>query len=526
MALFSSTASIYAIVTFIGISLWQLSQIGRRPKDYPPGPPTLPLLGNLHLIPDKKRHLQFEKWAREYGPIFSLMLGTKAMIVLSSDQAIKDLVDKRGAIYSSRPDAYIAQDILSGGLRVLFMPNSPTGAWKMVRKFLHTLLSVNSARTYVPYQDLENKAMLLSMLENPNSFIEHLRRYTASLTTQMTFGFRTTSIEDPRFKQAFDTAAMLDLLPILRNLPDFLLPIKREGRKIHMNERNLFRSYFLSIKKATLEGTAKAKEGFKDDLAAYISGSVLQAGSETTASILVGFVQAMVIWPEVARAAQEELDRVCGDRLPDLNDLPDLPYIRACAKESLRWMPGFFLGIPHAVTKEDTYLGYRIPKGAIVILNVWGVHMDPERHPDPRKFDPMRYLGDDQSSMDAANNPDASKRDHFVFGAGRRRCQGMHIADRSMYLAISRLLWAFDFKRVIDPSTQEEIVPDMENLADGMMSLPHPFPANIVPRSEHKAQRVRDEWREVSILLDGEAQWKDVPKGLIWNDEKAQTDDF
>jgi len=115
----------------------------------------------------------------------------------------------------------------------------------------------------------------------------------------------------------------------------------------------------------------QAKEGFTDDLAAYISGSVLQAGSETTASILVGFVQAMVIWPEVAKAAQHELDRVCGGRFPDLNDVPNLPYIRACAKESLRWMPGFFLGIPHAVTKDDSYLGYRIPKGAIVILNVW-----------------------------------------------------------------------------------------------------------------------------------------------------------
>ena len=96
-------------------------QIGHRPRNYPPGPPTLPLLGNLHQIPREKRHIQFEKWARQYGPIYSLILGTKVMIVLNSDQAIKDLLDKRGAIYSSRPEAYIAQDVLSGGLRVLFM---------------------------------------------------------------------------------------------------------------------------------------------------------------------------------------------------------------------------------------------------------------------------------------------------------------------------------------------------------------------------------------------------------------------
>jgi hypothetical protein len=151
--------------------------------------------------------------------------------------------------------------------------------------------------------------------------------------------------------------------------------------------------------------------------------------------------------------------------------------------------------------------------------------MDPERHPDPRKFEPMRYIDDDQSSIDAANNPDVSKRDHFVFGAGRRRCQGMHIADRSIYLAISRLLWAFDFKRAVDPETKKEIVPDMDDLADGMMSLPHPFQANIVPRNAYKAQCVRDEWADVAKLLDAEAQWKEVPKGLIWNDEQAQTDD-
>ena len=65
-----------------------------------------------------------------------------------------------------------------------------------------------AARSYVPYQDLESKAMLIGFLENPNDFIDHLRRYTASLTTQMTFGFRTTSIEDPRFKEAFDVSVI------------------------------------------------------------------------------------------------------------------------------------------------------------------------------------------------------------------------------------------------------------------------------------------------------------------------------
>lgn len=81
----------------------------------------------------------------------------------------------------------------------------------------------------------------------------------------------------------------------------------------------------------------------------------------------------MVIFPDVAKAAQAELDRVCGDRMPDLNDVPSLPYIRACAKESFRWMPGFMLGIPHSVTQDDAYMGYHIPAGSMVVINVWYV---------------------------------------------------------------------------------------------------------------------------------------------------------
>lgn len=66
-------------------------------------------------------HLQLEKWAREYGPIYSLILGTTVVIVLSSDKAVKDLLDKRSGKYSHRQDMYMGQTIGSGGLRVLMM---------------------------------------------------------------------------------------------------------------------------------------------------------------------------------------------------------------------------------------------------------------------------------------------------------------------------------------------------------------------------------------------------------------------
>lgn len=74
----------------------------------------------------------------------------------------------------------------------------------MIRKTVHTNLNIKVAKTYIPYQDLESKALLLGFLESPDLFIDHIRRYTSSLTTQMVFGFRTNNIDDPKLKQLFD----------------------------------------------------------------------------------------------------------------------------------------------------------------------------------------------------------------------------------------------------------------------------------------------------------------------------------
>lgn len=342
------------------------------------------------------------------------------------------------------------------------------------------------------------------------------------------------------------TAALLDVFPVLRKLPDWAVPLRKYAKKLHEKESELYMGHWLNVKKKIKDGSAKPcfcvdllraqdEERFSDDLAAYTSGSLLEAGSDTTSSILVGckssqraltrslladflpstVVQAMVLFPDVVKIAQEELDRVCGDRFPTLDDEPNLPYIRGCVKESMRWMPTAILGMPHAAIRDDEYMGYKISKGAGVMLNVWGVHMDPKRHPDPRRFDPKRYIDDYQTAAESANNPDASKRDHFIFGAGRRLCQGMHIGERSLFLAISRLLWAFNFDKAQD-ANGNEIVPDSGELTEGLLVLPKPFPAKITPRDIGKAQQLQAEWKKMEGLLDENLQWKALPEGLIW----------
>lgn len=116
---------------------------------------------------------------------------------------------------------------------------------------------------------------------------------------------------------------------------------------------------------------AQQAEGFSDKLAMYMSGVLLEGGTDSSVMQLHSFILAMLLHPDVQRAAQQEIDRVCGDRLPTAEDEFSLPFVRACVKEIFRWLPVAIIGLPHANTVEDEYKGYRIPKASTIVTNVW-----------------------------------------------------------------------------------------------------------------------------------------------------------
>ena len=127
------------------------------------------------------------------------------------------------------------------------------------------------------------------------------------------------------------------------------------------------------------------------------------------------FLLAMILNPKVLKKAQDELDRVVGkDRLPDLSDKDDLPYIDAIMKEVLRWSPPLPITIPKRVIQDDVYRGYFIPAGATVVENVWAICRDPTIYPDPETFNPDRFLKDGKIDPSVFNPEDR------IFGAGRR----------------------------------------------------------------------------------------------------------
>lgn len=145
-----------------------------------------------------------------------------------------------------------------------------------------------------------------------------------------------------------------------------------------------------------------------------------------------------------------ELDRVVGrSRLPNWDDDPRLPYIRSLIKEVHRWAPIGSLGVPHATSAEDAYQGRRVPQGTIVFPNLPALSRDAAVYgADAESFRPERFLQDDLHANASAAHPDFRRRDHFHYGFGRRLCQGIFVAEASLWIVIARVLWAFEIGEV------------------------------------------------------------------------------
>lgn len=163
--------------------------IGKREKHLPPGPPTLPILGNIHQIPKKGAHFQFTKWAQQYGGLYTLKLGTGTAAVITDRRLIKDLIDKKSAIYSDRPKSYVA-DLISSGDHILLMQHGQQ--WRSTRKLLHSnVMEKVVDEQHLPLQEAEARQMIRDYLLKPDDHMLHPKRFSNSVTMSIVWGVRT-----------------------------------------------------------------------------------------------------------------------------------------------------------------------------------------------------------------------------------------------------------------------------------------------------------------------------------------------
>ncbi|KAH8721733.1 cytochrome P450 [Ilyonectria robusta] len=490
---------------------------GSRPKNYPPGPPTLPILGNLHQMPTKNFHLEFQKLAQEYGPITTMKLGGQSLFLLNDPDVIRDLLEKRSNNYSCRPDLYARH--FGDNLNIALRDNDEI--WRRQRKMYHVRLNVKSADRYLPYQHFDSLQLLNDFAINPGGWVQHVQRYTASISTTLLYGWRTPQTSTGYVKDLLEwmdvtseaiNFQLVDFYPFLRDIyhavPYWLLPSKRKLHNLQKLENRVFIDLLNRAKDKLSTGDAypsfirdmlsdKDSDRLNDRQIANNAAHGFGAAMDTSANTILGFIKAMVLFPDVQAKAQKELDAVIGSgRLPTWDDRAELPYIRAPSPLSA--------AVPHSAKEDDVYNGMVIPKGSMIMINVWTLNH--QRFANARDFDPMRHSAESTLTENNAITQDSPKRLHFTFGAGRRVCPGFHVAERNLFIAISRILWGFNISRARDADGEFTII-NRDAVTPGMIVRPEDFECTIKPRDYIREKLVKEQWQAAEKDLDSEGNF-------------------
>ncbi|KAI5117759.1 hypothetical protein M0805_000603 [Coniferiporia weirii] len=509
-----SIAVVLAAISFyLYRSFFKDSRHDRLRLRDPPGPRGIPFFGNEFQIPKDKQWLRFNEWSQQYGDVVGIMAMSQRLLILSSAQATFDLLETRGNIYSDRPRAVMAGELVGWNRGLGYAQYGER--FKEFRRMFHQTMGPRSLPALRALQEKENTRLLIRLLEKPDAFIDHARQSTGATILMLAYGYSAQSENDPfvriaeeamiGFSKASEPGAfMVDRFPILKYTPSWFPGAKFQLVANSMRE-DLERLYdipfnfvksemasgrFIPSFTSTYLSEKQNPSGEDKEFVKAAAASLYSGGADTTPSSISSFILAMALHPDIQTKGQAEVDRITGNkRLPSIFDKNVLPYVNAIVKEVLRWNPAVPLGLPHQVLQDDVYRDYRIPKGTIVWANIWSILHDNGTFPEPFEFRPERFVDSESPSSASLKEKDRTTDPSILaFGFGRRICPGMHLAESSIFITIATMLSVFNISKAEDPNGKI-IEPEVE--FTGFISHPKPFICKIRPRSTEAENLVR-----------------------------------
>ncbi|GAP82354.1 putative cytochrome p450 [Rosellinia necatrix] len=474
---------------------------------------------------------QLKQWAKEYGELFQVRLNAERCVYVNSVEAARFIFDKQAAKTSSKAPLPVTFNLVSGGLRFFLMPKGRP--WRTLRTIIQTQLTPIRSDSYMPYQEVEAKQLAFDLLmhnQENEEFFDHVKRYTMRGMMRVTYGIGIKPEDHDQmddiyqilqdFSEAtFTKPYLADSLQFLNLLPSCLQWWKNaalcqlhrqqkiwlklwadlERRVEQQQSKECLGKRWIEVDQISREGRSISREQW-----AFFAGTMIEAGSLSQSSALNDCLRHLAANPQIQSRSHEELVRVAGvSRSPVLQDRPHCSYVRACIKEILRLVPSTSNGIAHYTTEEVIYKGYHIPKNTVVSLNLWALCHDETRYEQPTEFRPERYLKESAKERFESNNRiQPYGPDRFVWGAGRRICPGIYLADNSLFVALAKILWAFELLPPLDQAGSECALDTSEDsYENGRITIPKPFrlrfvsrgtPFNRVIIEEHRASRYNE----------------------------------
>jgi len=484
----------------------------------PPGPPADPIIGHVRLIPSNRPELTYIEWGKIYKTeiVYLNLMGQPVFILNKAEDAIA-LLEKRGSKYSSRPKLHFFEEM--GWDRTLTMLTFGPEFRKHRRMFQNAFTTVNCLK-YQHYQQQEARRLAFQIKNAPDKWRSEIMTFATRVILRIAYGRELTGDSNTFMELANKAseavsdggsagATAVDIFPMIRYLPQWasFIPSLSFARKYYSWVRKMHDLPYAIVMQDVENGTAqesfvkkliedrlsKAQEssasdnltGITDEDIKGAGAALYTGGADTTTATMLSFVLAMTLYPDIQRKAWAEIDSVVGKNgLPTFSDRQKLPYIEKVVQETFRWKPVVPLIVPHKTTEEDTYKGFHIPKGSLVIANNYAMTHDESIYSNPSTFNPDRY---------------SSKIEHGAeepfpitpFGFGRRICPGRHLGTASIWIAVATMLATLEISKAKDINGQE--IEPSQNMSTGLTSHPENFPCAMKPRFSHISALIGNE---------------------------------